>query len=1146
MPLPSSIVLLAAKPNRILVCLLVLSTIFSTLSCSKKDAPKDKIPADPYLEARSPILVLRPSSETGIDFRNIIEETFEMNITTHINTSNGGGVAVLDANLDGLQDLYFISSSGENRFYLNEGNFKFKDITPTSGLASAEGFEVAVTVVDINEDGYPDIYVCRAGPVVNEARRNKLYINNKDLTFREEAATYHLDDPSASMGANFFDYDHDGDLDLYLLNYPVDFGFSSKINVKPNSKGDGVEPILDPIGPYDSDRLYRNDGPPQADGSGGFTDVSKKAGIWNFGYGLSVSVEDFNQDGWMDVYVANDFIQPDLLYINNHDGTFTNQLAAYFKHTTQHSMGTDLSDFDNDGNFDLFAVDMLSYTQFRRKTLLSTNSQNKYTTLIRNGYFEPVVRNVLQHNNGNGTFSDLGCLSGVFQTDWSWSGLMADIDNDGWKDILVTNGYQREVTDVDFINFTFADIKAKGSLENQFKDVHDFLNMIPQYKLHDFVFKNNRDWTFQDMSGQWMTNPPTWSNGAATADLDNDGDLDYIVNNIADEAFVYENKAAQLDSTHYLQVALDGPPSNHFGIGTRINLYSGSNHQYTMISPTRGIFSSIQTLAHFGLGSATNVDSLLIIWPDGKKERLLSIPANQRITVKYENASTITSPVLSANTTPLFKDITSASTLNFRHTENDYIDFETNFLMPWALSDLGPLCATADINQDGLTDVYIGNSFGKSGGLYLQDKNGTFSVFDKSIWATDSIYEDHGALFFDVDLDGDSDLLVLSGGYESVSPEAWKHRLYINDQGKRFIPAHTALPKLKDVCLRAVAYDYDDDQDLDLFLGGRISPGHYPETPQSYILRNDRNRFTDVTAEVSSAFGTVGMVNDLKLANLDEDPMMELVVAGEWMPITVFKIGKGKVEKMDADNLGLDKSNGFWNRLEIADLDQDGDADILAGNLGLNTQYRPTAEYPVQCYSLDIDKNGSLDPVITYYEDGKCYPMVQKDVLIKQVPVLKKKFIYAKDYATATIEDVLSSSQMKEASVLNCYMILSGWWENNAGKFSFHPFPNPAQASPIMAISVADVNQDQVPDIFMAGNKYRMEVETGRLDAGNGTLLLGHGKGQFTWMDNRQSGLWAQKEVRDIAVFPGPEGRMRILITNNNDKAQLYENTFKK
>ncbi|HEY3387384.1 MAG TPA: CRTAC1 family protein, partial [Saprospiraceae bacterium] len=688
--------------------------LVSLLSCKETGTNEGQIPGDEPQVATSPLLVLRSSGETGITFRNKIIETFDMNITTNINTYNGGGVAVLDANKDGLQDLYFISCSGENKFYLNQGEFSFKDITSTSGLGSPDGFEVAVTVVDINADTWPDLYVCRSGTTADETRKNKLFINNKDLTFTESSALYHIDDQSASMGANFFDYDNDGDLDLYLLNYPVDFSFSSKINVKPNAQGNGVVPILDPIDPYDTDRLYRNDGPVGPDGSGGFKDVSKEAGIWNFGYGLSVAVEDFNQDGWMDVYVANDFIQPDLLYINNKNGTFTNQLGKYFKHTAQHTMGTDLNDFDNDGLFDVFAVDMLSKTNYRKKTLISTNSQNKYNTLIRNGYFPPVVRNVLQRNNGNSTFSDIACMADVFQTDWSWSSLLADMDNDGWKDILVTNGYHREVADIDFVNFTFAEIKAKGELKQQFKDVYDFLDLIPQYKLNDFVFRNKGDLTFEDKGGDWMTMPPTWSNGAVTADLDNDGDLDYVVNNIDDEPFIYDNQSVEKNIGKFLQVVCNGPSSNPFGIGTQVRIYYGKEQQYSMLSPTRGIFSSVEHLIHFGVGSHSTIDRVDVTWPDGKVQSLTNVSTNQRITLDYKNASI---PDGRTKSTPAtwYKDIAQVSKFKFNHDENDFIDFETTFMMPWALSDLGPLCASADVNEDGLTDIYIGNSFGKPG-----------------------------------------------------------------------------------------------------------------------------------------------------------------------------------------------------------------------------------------------------------------------------------------------------------------------------------------------------------------------------------------------------------------------------------------------
>lgn len=1122
--------------------LALCSLCFFVTSCDNTSVTNEgEIPGDPPLVASDPLLELLPSSVSGITFRNTINESFEMNITTHINTSNGGGVAILDINNDGLQDVYFVSSSGKNELYLNEGDMKFKNISEGSGVISDEGFEVAVTAVDINTDGFMDLYVCRAGPVVEEVRRNQLFINNGDLTFTEQAAKYGLDDKSASMGANFFDYDRDGDLDLYLLNYPVDFSFASRINVRPTADGKTVEPILDPIKIYDSDRLYRNDGPPTADGKGGFKDVSQEAGIWNFGYGLSLSIEDFNQDGWMDVYVANDFIQPDLLYINNQDGTFTDQLGKYFKHTTQHTMGTDLSDFDNDGYFDLFAVDMLSQTQYRKKTLLSTNSQNKYTTLIRNNYFEPVVRNVLQRNNGNSTFSDVGCMANVFQTDWSWSGLMADLDNDGWKDLLVTNGYQREVTDVDFINFTFAEIKEKGAIKNQFEDVHDFLGLIPQYKLVDFVYQNKGDLTFEDKSGKWMTNPPTWSNGAAVADLDNDGDIDYLVNNINDEAFVYKNLASEQNQHKYLQVQCKGPEQNPFGIGTSVRIYYDDEQQYALVTPTRGIFSSVDYLIHFGLSNHGQVDKLVVLWPDGKSQTVTNIPANQRIVLNYTDATASTEPMGRRDYSTQFKEITKSSALNFVHEENDYVDFDVYFMLPWALSDLGPQLATADVNGDGLTDVFIGNSFGKAGGVFLQNENGKFVMMNKEQWQQDSIYEDHGALFFDADMDGDPDLLVISGGYESISPAAWQTRLYINEGGKQFIHAKGAIPFLPNVCSEAVSFDYDNDGDFDLLLGGRVAPGQYPSSPHSYILRNDRNRFVDVTQEVCPDFDKMGMVTDLQIGNLDDDSAMELVVVGEWMPVTIFKFDNGKIVKQDLAKKGLSDSEGFWNRVVIADLDGDGDNDLVTGNLGMNTHYRPTPKYPVQCYVSDYDKNGSLDPIITYFEQGKAYPLVQKDVLIKQIPAMKKKFLYSKDYARASIEEILTPKQIADSYILNSKIVESGWWENQSGKFVFHPLPTQAQVAPVNGILVHDLNHDDIPDLLLVGNKYRMEVETGRLDAGTGTYLKGDGQGGFTWVNNLESGIWAMHDARDIALLNSASRKIRIIVSNNNESAQVFE-----
>lgn len=1117
---------------------LLLLLFLGLLSCSKL-GNSSKIPGDKPAYASKPLLKLLDQDDTGIDFSNTIEVTFELNLTNNVNNSNGAGVAIFDANNDGLPDLYFISSTGANKFYLNLGQLKFEDYTDKAGLISDGGFEQTVTAVDINADGYLDLYVCRGGPKATDERRNKLFINNKDLTFTEQAKRYGIDDISASVGANFFDYDLDGDLDLYLLNYPDDFGYTNRIMVKPNRDSTDVEPILTPLAPYDSDRFYRNDGPPLEDGSGGFTDVSKQAGIWNFGYGLSVTVEDFNRDGWPDVYVANDFIQPDLLYINQQNGRFVNQLKDYMKHTTQQTMGVDLADVDNDGLFDQFAVDMLTHTQYRRKTIVTTNTQNKYSALMQNNYFEPIVRNTLQHNNGNHTFSDIACMTNVYQTEWSWSCLLVDLDNDTWKDLVVTNGYQYETSDMDFLNFHFQDIKAKGSIQDQFAHVEDFLKLIPQYKPNDYVFRNTGNLLFEDKSGDWMTELPTWSNGASYGDLDQDGDMDYVVSNLDEPAFVYENLATHETENQYLQFMLEGPSLNPFGIGTSVTLYNDSVKQYQYLNPTRGIFSSVQHLIHFGLGQQTEVDSTVITWPDGRSQTLAHLKANQRIVVRYSEAKPSKS-MPGQGASPEYQDVTSLGVFPFKHTENHYVDFENLFLLPWALSDLGPLMSVADVNQDGYTDVFIGNSFGKSSGLFIQASDGRFELADKGLWLNDTLYEAYGSHFFDADKDGDMDLLVINGGYEAISPQAWQTRLYINLGANQFKEAVGAIPLLEGVAFRAVSYDYDSDGDIDLFIGGRVLPGKYPLAPSSYVLRNDRNRFVDVTSEVAPEFSHIGMITDLQFANVDTDPAPELIVVGEWMPITVFNIEQGKLKLASSESLGLDHSNGFWNRVLAADLDKDGDQDLLTGNLGLNSNYRASVESPIQCYASDFDGNGSIDPVITYFEGSTCYPLVQKDVLIKQIPILKKKFVYYKDYAAAAIEDVFTAKQLDAATRLDAYMVESGWWENTNGQFTFHSFPIQAQASPINSIVYDDLNQDGMPELFVAGNKYRMEVETGRLDAGIGAYFLVGPKGNLQYVRNLKTGIWANRDVRDVVVATGAGNQKTILVSNNNDIVQVF------
>lgn len=1139
-------------------CVVTTFLVLATTNCKKSDpagSGPEQSTEEPTLTAANPLMQFLTPAETGIDFQNQIIETYEDNITTNINKYNGGGLAVADINNDGLPDIYFISSSGKNRLYLNEGNLKFRDITDAAGVASDGGFETAATAVDINNDGWLDFYVCRGGVVNNATRRNKLYVNNGvspsgggkgEVTFSEKAAEYGLDDQSASTGANFFDYDNDGDLDLYLLNYPTEGVYTNKIEAKLGDD-DKYHPQLYPRSQYDSDRLYRNDGAK-------FTDVSKSAGVWNLAYGLSVSVSDINRDGWPDVYVGNDFIQPDILYINNKNGTFSDRLADYFHHTSQHTMGTDVTDFDNDGFVDLCAVDMLTTNNYRRKTLTTSNSQSSYTAMIQNGYFEPVVRNVLQRNNGNGTFSDVGCVAGVFRTDWSWSCLLFDIDNNGLRDLYITNGYRKEVTNRDFTDFTFPEIQKNAAgkpLRDVYPNIEDFLKFIPTYKVRNFCFQNKGSWQFDDLSGKWMTIPASWSCGAAWSDFDLDGDLDLVINNLEEPAFIYKNLAREQEKGNYLQVKLQGSPKNPFAVGASVTVnYNNGQVQYLENYPTRGIFSSVEHLLHFGLDNAAQVDKLVVRWSDGKTQTLTNLPANQRLSLKYTDASGYAAHIGPAHTaSTLFTDVSARSGIKFAHKENEYDDFENWPLNTWKVSELGPLMAKGDVNGDGLDDFYIGNAFDQAGSLFAQTPNGTFKAISTATWEADKLYEDHGAVFFDADADGDLDLFIVSGGAEGTSPLAWQNRLYINTDGKgNFAKVTGAVPQSQDVALRVAAYDYDGDGDQDLFIGGRVTPAKWPLTPRSLVLRNDAPlggaggsiRFTDATAEVAPAFERCGMVTDLAWANIDSDPRPELIVVGEWMPVKIFKLNNNKLEDATAQ-FGLEKSNGLWWRLAVADLDGDGDLDLVTGNLGLNTRLTASADAPLCCFAKDFDNNGTLDPIAAYSEDGKLYPLMQKEVLNKQMPALKKKFLYAKDYGAATMDMVWPQKDLDAALNLFCYTLETCWWENQGGKFVRHSLPVQAQVSVVQGIAAEDFNGDGTIDLLLAGNKYGIEVETNRCDSGNGTLLTGDGKGNFSWTNNLESGFWAIKETRDLAVLRAAGGKRLIVVANNNDKPQVYQ-----
>jgi hypothetical protein len=1073
-----------------------------------------------------------PPAYTGIAFENRVEATATLNVFNYRNFYNGGGVATGDLNGDGLPEVMLTSNLHGNRLYLNRGHFHFQDVTKESGVGGKGFWATGVTFADVNGDGLLDIYVCYAGNVAGQKRANELYINqgvdaNGIPTFREEAAQYGLADQGFSTQAAFLDYDRDGYLDMYLLNNSsravTSFGLKNTRNVRDSLGGD---------------KLFHNDG------NRHFTDVSAKAGIFGseIGLGLGVGVSDLNRDGWPDIYVSNDFFEHDYLYINNHDGTFSEQLPKAMPYSSYFSMGLDIADVNNDGLPDVYTTDMLPEDEYRLRTTSAFESWQVYQAKVQNGFHSQFMRNMLQINNGNGTFSDVGQMARVAQSDWSWSALIADLDLDGNKDIFVTNGLAKDVTSQDYIAFLgnarTMDMATKSG-KVDFKALTDAMSST---KLPNYAFHNNGDLTFTNESGSWGLDTPSFSNGASYADLDGDGALDLIVNNENDTASIYRNNARALSGNRYLQVALNGEGHNRFAVGAKVTIETGKKTLFQEVSPTRGFQSSVDYVLTFGVGTVDTLHKVTVDWPDGRQSVLQNVATNQRLRINQAGSSA--AATIPRNTTPLFTDVTSRTPIDFVHRENDYVDFDRDRLMPKMLSMEGPGVAVADVNGDGLDDVFIPGPKGEASALLIQRRDGSFVRSNEKLFAPDSISEDVSGVFFDANGDGHPDLYVVTGGTEfSEIASPLEDRLYLNDGKGNFRKALDALQPLEISGSRAAAADYDGDGNVDIFVGGRSVPGRYGLDPQSVLLHNDgKGHLIDVADVAAPGLSRVGMVTDAVWKDVDADGRLDLVVVGDWMPLTIFRnTGHGKLARMTVP--GLEKSNGWWNRIIAGDFTGNGRVDFIVGNFGVNSRIRATASEPVSMYVKDFAQTGFVQQVVSYYNGGKEYPLELRDDLIGSLGFLKNRYPTYKSYARQTIPEIFAQNELGDAVVRKAYTFATTLFRNNGdGSFTMIPLPAEAQVAPVFGILAQDFDGDGKPDLLFAGNFDGLKPELGKMEASYGLFLRGDGKGHFTPLRAVDSGFFVTGQVRDITRVHTGSGD-KYLVARNNDRPLLFRST---
>jgi len=1072
-------------------------------------------------DKKTPVFTKTNSSDTGIYFRNQLTETDSLNYFKYTSIYMGGGVAVGDINNDGLIDIFFTGNQVENKLYLNKGDFQFEDITKSAHISGDQRWYTGVTMVDINNDGFLDIYCAVAGK--DGLKNNQLFVNNRDNTFSEKAKEYGIDDIGNSVQSTFFDYDNDGDLDLYVANYPMAHPSTSNMVYKNRMLH---------VNDIESDKLYRNDGH-------FFTDVSKESGVKNYSFSLGVVAADVNNDGWQDLYVSNDYSIPDFFYLNNQDGTFKEVVKEATSQTSFYGMGIDIADFNNDGLLDIFQVDMDSNNNRRQKANMASMNPRLFFETVFYGFHYQYMHNCLQLNSGYTTnndvpvFSNISRLSGTSSTDWSWGPVFADFDNDGFKDLYVTNGTRREVNNKDFF-------KKIGKKEFDSFSFLEKTKMIPSEKIDNFMFKNKGGLTFERVNKEWGLEDKGFSNGVAYADLDNDGTLEIITNNIDNEATIFKNNGVK--DANYIALKFKGTDKNKFGLGTRVYVYSNNQIQMQELTLTRGFQSSVAPELHFGLGTTITIDSIKVVWPDRQVQLIKNINANKVLTVSYVESS-LKTILEKKNVTTLFSSEISTFPKH-KHIENEKNDFDTQLLLPHKMSTLGPAIAVEDINNDGLQDYFIGGSFGNPASMYVQKGNSFIKTAIPNI-EKDRLSEDVGALFIDADADGDQDLYVVSGGYEYAQNSSFlQDRLYVNDGKGNFSKTNDALPKMLTSGSKAYALDYNNDGKQDLLVLGRQVPGKYPMAASSYMLKNEskngRVSFKNTTSSVAPFFKELGMATSAIITDFNNDNWQDIIIVGEWMSIKIFQNNNGVFTDV-SEKLGINKkTTGWWWSINQGDFDNDGDMDYIIGNNGLNYKYKATESETFDIYVNDFDKNNKEDIVLSYYNEGKQYPVRGRQCSAQQIPGLKNKFKNYDQFSNATLVDVYGKKNLENALHYQVQSFASIYLENKDGVFVIHKLPIEAQVSSINQILVADYDKDGNLDAIVAGNLYNSEVETPRNDGSYGLFLKGDGAGSFNPITSNNSGFYTAGNVKDMATIT-IQNQAYIISVKNNDYLQFIK-----